>query len=171
MGVAACFQLRNDVFQVRTAFNGVYEYVVHAQLMESVLDDAVVSVAGMGSAVSHDEGSIMGAHLRELGGQSFQEINDLVRFTFGALEVHEWGSQGNFLEVRSLHLGDYGVIAVFHARNHVQGYNCYTGIAFSFQFSKASSGVIFVMPSLAFTRSMMMWEVYASYTGTFGFAS
>lgn len=67
MGVAACFQLRNDVFQVWTAFNGVYEYVVHAQLMESVLDDAVVSVAGMRSAMSHDEGSIMSAHLREHG--------------------------------------------------------------------------------------------------------
>ena len=133
---AACFQFRNDVFQVRTAFNGVNEYIVHAQLMESVLDNAVVSVAGVRSAMSHDKGSIVSAHLRELGGNGFQEINYLVWFAFGALEIHERGSKGNLLEVRSLHLGDYGVIAVFHARNNVQGNNSNTGVAVCFQFGK-----------------------------------
>ena len=39
----------------------------------------------MWSAVSHDQGSVLFTHLRELGGQSFQEVNDLIRFAFGTL--------------------------------------------------------------------------------------
>ena len=89
------------------------------------------SIMGM---VSHDQGSVLFTHLRELGGQSFQEVNDLIRFTFSALEVHQWGSEGNLLEMRNLHLGDDGVIGIFHAWDDVEGNNSNTGVAFILQF-------------------------------------
>ena len=134
MFVALCFQLRDDIFQIRTAFDRVNEDIVHAEFMQTILDDAVVSVARMWSAVSHDQGSVLFTHLRELGGQSFQEVNDLIRFAFGALEVHQWGSEGDLLEMRNLHLGDDGVIGIFHAWDDVEGNDSDTGVAFILQF-------------------------------------
>ena len=91
----------------------------------------------MWCTMCHNKSSIFFSHNRELALYCIQEINNLIRFPFCTLEIHEWGGKREFFEFRHLHFCDNRIIAVFHARDNIQRYNSNTGISFSFKLAKS----------------------------------